>query len=192
MSTRNFYVENASRIFVIDCHSDFDYQDSMFIITEELSSKGWGPASECTNDRMYSGHIFATKSIKVAIGRCCVDVTVRAIVRSGYYQDANVDWDLLIDGESYYPDDIDVDAARDILEADYWYGDNIGFCKIQAKPLFRRLQAAIQAMTEELEEVYANLTNSYITVGVYSNGATIYAPYTSRTRLISAANGLAC
>lgn len=192
MSARNFYAENASRIFVIDCNSDIDYQDSMFILTEELSSKGCSPASECTNDRMYSGHIFATKSIKVAIGRCCVDVTVRAIVRSGYYQDANVDWDLLIDGENYNPDDVDADAARDILEADYWYGDNIGFCKIQAKPLFRRLWAAIQSMTKELEEVYDNLTNSYITVGVYSNGAAIYAPYTSRTRLISAANGLAC
>lgn len=192
MSARNFYAENASRIFVVDCNSDIDYLNSMFILTEQLSAKGWEPASECTNDRMYSGHVFATKSIEVTIGRCCVDVTVRAIVRSGYYQDANVDWDLLIDGENYNPDDVDADTARDILEADYWYGDNIGFCKIQAKPLFRRLWAAIQSMTKELEEVYDNLTNSYITVGVYSNGAAIYAPYTSRTRLISAANGLAC
>lgn len=190
MSTINFYKKNANHVFAIDCQSDFDFDDTMSLITDELFANGWEPDSKYTDDRVYSGHIFATKSTEVSVGRCRIDVTVRAIVRNGYYDGANLDWDLLIDGEDYNPDYIDVDAARDILKANYLYADNIGFCKMQAPNLCRRLQKSVNLLTHELEEVYANFTETLVVVGIFSNGAASYAPYTSRSRMISAVNGL--
>lgn len=91
MSAPNFYNANASKIFMISCDDEFSYQDTKDNVLDELESLGWEPIDQWDSERNYPGCIFSEKSKKASIGKFWVDVTVKAIIRSGYYANANLD-----------------------------------------------------------------------------------------------------
>ena len=64
--------------------------------------------------------------------------------------------------------------ALDSLESSYEYGDNPGFCKMQAKNLLKKVKRAIHELSDELEAVYSKYTDELVCVGRFSNGEAVY------------------
>lgn len=174
MSAPNFYNANASKIFMVSCDDEFSYDDAKDNVFYDLKSLGWNRIDKWDGERNYSGCMFSEKSKRVSIGKFWVDVTVRAIIRSGYFADANFDWDIEIDGTEYDLECYDESEALDSLESSYEYWDNPGFCKIQAKNLVKKVEKAVSELSEELESVYDKYTEKLIRIGIFSNGEAIY------------------
>lgn len=174
MSAPNFYNANASNIFMVSCEDDFSYQDTKDNVFYDLKNLGWNEIDEWDGERNYSGHLFAEKDKKVTIGDFYIYVTVRAIIRSGYFADANLDWDIEIEGTEYDLNCYDESDAIENLESSYEYGDNPGFCKMQAKNLVKKVDQAISELSEELESVYSKYTERLVRIALFSNGEAIY------------------
>ena len=171
MSTRNFYNKNASYIYMVKSEDEWSQYNICESVCERLKSKGWEPSGGY--DRKADGEIFAEKTVRVRIGRYCyVNVCMLAIIRSGYFADANLEWTLEIDGKSYDKGEYDEVEAYDTLLD--WFCPNTGFCKIQTKNLLRKINKAIDEMADELESVYEECSEPLVCIGVFSNGEALY------------------
>lgn len=174
MSAPNFYNANASNIFMVSCEDDFSYQDTKDNVSYELEELGWDSVRKYDGERNYPGCVFSEKTKKASIGKFWVDVTVRAIIRSGYFSDANLDWDIEIDGTEYDLECYNETEALEQLESSYEYSENPGFCKMQAKNLVKNVEKAVSELTEELESVYEKYSERLLCLGIFSNGEAIY------------------
>lgn len=177
MSTPNFRNVNASSIYAT--HNE-DYEDTFYNVMCDLKSRGWYPIKEYDSSSIYyDGSMFMQKDKEVSIGRFSMSVSVKAIIRNGYYDGCNFDWDIEIEGDSSY--DVsgeysfgEEDAAS--LIYDYQYGTyyTMGFCRMQAKNLVSKVKSAISELSEELERVYTCYTDQLVCVIIFSNGEAIY------------------
>lgn len=171
MSTRNFCNKNASRIYALKAEDEWCYYDVCESIRERLKSKSWEPSGGY--DRKADGERIAEKTVEIRIGRhFFVDVRMIAVIRSGYFADANLDWTLEIDGKSYDKGEYDDVEAYDTLMD--WFYPNTGFCKMQENNLQRKVNEAIGEMAYELESVYAECSEPLVCVGVFGNGEALY------------------
>lgn len=177
MSTPNFRNVNASRIYAT--HNE-DYKNAYYNVMSDLESCGWYPIKEYdSSNRYYGGRMFMQKDKEVSISRFSISVSVKAIIRNGYYDDSNFDWDIEIEGDGSY--DVsgeysfgEKDAAN--LIYDYQYGTyyTMGFCRMQARNLVNKVRCAISELSEELENVYASYTDQLVCVEIFSNGEAVY------------------
>lgn len=174
MSTPNFSNINASRIYAT--HNE-DYENVHYNVMSDLENRGWYPIKEYdSSNRYYGGRMFMQKDKEVSIGRFSISVSVKAIIRNGYYDDFNFDWDIEIEGDGSY--DVsgeysfgEEDAANLIYDCTYY---TMGFCRMQARNLVSKVRCAISELSEELEKVYACYTDQLVCVGIFSNGEAVY------------------
>lgn len=178
MSTPNFRNVNASRIYAT--HNE-DCEDTFNNIMCDLKSRGWHPLKKYDDISIfYDGNTFMRKDKEVSIGRFFILVSVVAIIRDGYYDGYNFDWDIEIEGDSFYKASGEYsfgeENAVDMLYNERRYGIyyTMGFCRMQAKNLVNKVRCAISELSEELEKVYATYTDQLVCVGIFSNGETIY------------------
>lgn len=178
MSTRNFIKGNAKYIYAIECYDNFELEDTEYNMLQELKKKGWDNGTDF--------NVFAEKSVSVSIGKFETEIMIKAFPRSGYYSKANFDWAVSIDGQEYAPDDFNEYEAADMLENSYEYCNNLGFCRIQAGNLEKRVKLAILSLSEELEEVYEKYTIPLVAVCIFSNGEAIYEKANSLRGMLNA------
>ena len=99
MGTSNFYNKNAKDIYAVlmneyenDEHvypDEWHCDDLIDNATYELESKGYDKVGEWNNDRNFSGKILAEKTIYKSFGDVEVGFTIKAILRTGYYNGSN-------------------------------------------------------------------------------------------------------
>lgn len=183
MATGNFYVKNANDVyaFAMEAEDCFDFDDSLDCIKEAgISKYGFeetsGSDGDYILDKSFGGKNFYNSGLTVNI-----DITI--IVRGGYYQGANLDFELEVMNDNYYPyklgdyeseDDLIDDMADEFVDyCDEVY--NYGLRKCFKKRYKAFLEDYIDKAIEYANNVLKNLCEEeYSIVGVFSNGETLY------------------
>jgi hypothetical protein len=173
MSTGNFYNKNASRIFAFEVEDDFDYEDTVGNILASLLDRDFSEETGYENGlRSFTGRYIASKCISKSFCGLSVDVTIKAICRSGYYSGANIDWELGYQFEETSEEKPEASDIAEILER--YYGVGAGMATIQGRNALRFIERAETQLVEELEAVLAEFTEPLVVVGRFSNGETLY------------------
>lgn len=177
MGTANFYTKNASKYFVVlmgwedEETGDYVYPDEFALsdlkdnLRWELSKLGYQTDEGGDSDGTY----IASKTVHKIYGDTEVGFTLRAVLRSGYYEGAVLDYELL-DYEGYESDDV-----SDYLY-NFEYQSNMpqGMQTIQRKYAESWSQRELQEQINKLEELFENWSSPYKKVAQFSNGETIY------------------
>lgn len=167
--TGNFYNKNATHIFAFgmdtedngddgEYNSDqhqIDYEDQISYIIEELSKiPGFSEGEyDFDDNRNFSGRSLGAISVNIS-NKNDTGVQIICVARSGYYEGANLDWELKFTG----PDGYDIDSPDDISQRSY----------------ATKLQRAADALVKKVEKVYARCTTPYGVSARFSNGETMY------------------
>lgn len=185
--TGNFYNKNANHIFAIGEGDDEDeiqmnYEDGKSAVIAGLSKIGFTDVSHKNespedDNRNFPGVILAYKRETKDFGGCDVSVEMEIVLRSGYHQGANVDWNLYYDfnGEgniderftsselaqkiAYYKDEESISDETTKLgdEAESW------------------LENTSDSMVSDAETVLEEATHPLTVSAKFSSGETHYA-----------------
>lgn len=177
MGTRNFAIENASNYFVVEDFEeeiDFDMwkEDIQFYLNDHgYESEDFIPQND---NRNFPSRVIASKTISKKIAENPIEVTIYAIVRSGYYAGACLDWSYQIETSSdRYLDEF---PHKDWIVGEYLdiYEFSKGFGIIQSKNVLNFIDKALEDFKKDIETHFKNLTTQYNCIGVASNGEAFY------------------
>lgn len=189
--TSNFYNRNASKVFAIeptylqdedgndtDEVSDWWYddfkEDLRWVLSEDIPDFDVYDKPEYNGDRNYSGSIIGHLERSVYIQDICVaTIHLKCIVRSGYYEGCNLDWEYevtLYNGNEFENELPDVGyisyAIQDVFEEEYL--DKL------SKQTQSELEQLFNKMVGELESVYERVSTPLRVVGGFSDGTCVY------------------
>lgn len=163
MGTANFYNKNASHTFVRELETEFDYDMFKEDIYHTFKHHNYHvfngknyrrPESDL---RSFPSIIVASKSKYKIYNDVELIITINVILRSGYYQHANLDWEL----------------AKELpVLSDYYY--NIGLAKIHEPYAELWAENAENELIEETEKIFKDLTEPYNVSARFSNGEAFY------------------
>lgn len=184
MSTPNFKVENASKIYAFGTNvyvtqedidegyreqdelGEFDWETTqenydcdLANAMYELIGKGWEKCKGYDGDRSYPGSYFAEKTGKFYYGNTLFEITIKAKAVSGYYEGATFDYDasLRVLPEHNYWYEYDLFGNYEFCK-DYVIDDNLlenlGLSKIHAKNVVKKVYDELQKLQDEAEEVF--------------------------------------
>lgn len=193
MGASNFYNKNASNVYavlmdyedvvfdengneteetqMVQCES-WDYEDLVDYVNELMDEQKLFKVSdrvEFGNNRNYEGTAIKSFVSYKTFGNVEVEVLLTAVIRSGYYEGANLDWEL-----NYYAGS----GYDDILDLTYEFesqNDNQGMAKIQCRNAEKWATKEGERMVEALEDIFTQISNPLQVVARFSNGETIYA-----------------
>ena len=177
MATGNFYNVNASKVYVIECETEFDYDDTVENVGYELVELGYDlDGSEAADSlRSFYSKIIAEKYDTVSYGDTEFTITLQAIVRAGYYAHANLDWRIVVNSpEGHEWIEQDVMLEQEVIESMEYCDYPSGLARIHAPYLISKVQDMAQAMIDEVEKVYEQYTTPVVSIGTASNGETFY------------------
>lgn len=194
MATSNFYNRNASKVFAVlmnyeqpvldenDQETDemetvvpdeWEYDDFIDNLQDALIEKEYCDRNHSDNERNYSGRVIAERYTDQSFHGMTVEVNIKAIIRSAYYEGANLDWeiDYIYDGYTFdeLPDEAEL---KEHLE---YYGANAGMATIQSRNAHIWMQRQAEALIAELEKVFEEHSQPLNVVARFSNGETMYA-----------------
>ena len=186
MATSNFITNNASRIFVIPIKEEFDFDDAAANVTASLIGIGHESTRESW-DR-YDGRYMTEKFMNDSVWnpengkRIEFDVHIKTCIRSGYYSDANLDWEIGYSLEGYGELDIqsvpDEDYIKELLDRNSYAvsGEtDSDIFDLLASMIRERIVRMMSSLVEETEnEFRQNSSASLRCVGRFSNGEAIY------------------
>jgi hypothetical protein len=166
MGTSNFYNKNSSKIYACEIEEDFNYQDLVKNLKFELQAQGFDPTNEFDNERNFSGQYIATKKIQFTNVNQLIYLTIKAVVRSGYYNGVNLDYDFEIVGEAVnsYNNDFEINQKDDL---DYQVAR--GF-----KTLFKKAKKTLEKKILKIEKIFGQNSQALKVGARFSNGETIY------------------
>ena len=187
MGTCNFTRGNARRVyavlmdyedFVLDedgneteetemrsCE-DWDIDDLIYYIEEKFAEHK-GKYSYSHNGEFDN---IGTLSIDKMFGDCSVEINLTALMHSGYYEGASLDWKMVI-----YVDGSTTDV--DSVEYDFKYCNsdmNGGMLKIQGSNAQKWVNKVSEEMIEIAEKVFTEVSMPLKVVATFSTGETIY------------------
>lgn len=144
MSTPNFNKKNASKYYAVELQDEYDYD----VLKENLHFEFQDTADFWENNG--EGKVVAQ------IVKCFNnwEITFNIIIRSGYYDGANLDWDVI------------VKDTRDYTE--YYYGD------YEEKELPQCVNNWITSKIKKVEKIFAQYSTPLVCKGIFSNGEAIY------------------
>lgn len=175
MGTSNFALKNASKYYANFPADEWDYEDTIDWAQERFKQLGWDSADEYEDYlRSFPGKIFAEKSVYVDYCGSEVEIKIKAIARSGYYEGFIFDYDFETRLTGWFEDKYDEPITPEIIIENMWI-DNPGLCKIHAKHFADKINAELQAMIDEAEKEFENLSDNKLKcVGIFSNGEAVY------------------
>lgn len=192
MGASNFYNRNAKNVYavlmdyedvvfdedgneteetqMVACES-WDYDNLVDYVTELMDEqKVFNSVDrvEFYNNRNYEATGIKSLVAYKTFGNVEVEVLLTAVVRSGYYEGANLDWDINYYAGSGYDDILDLTYE---FESQY---DNQGMAKIQKRNAEKWATKVGEQMIEELERIFTQVSKPLEVVARFSNGETIY------------------
>lgn len=213
MSTPNFY-SKAGAVYALDFSddageydadlADIAIEDVTTAVIEDLKAAGLSvtTADESDNERSYPGRVFAeVESDNIRDGVHC---EAGLIIRSGYYADANLDFEIKVfdqfSGE--YTDLEDLEdgtiaeacaVEKNLTVAQYnkyqkagrvsYYSESDHFNTIttdvtptnkQVAKIRKQIEKQHADLENTIREVYAKYTTPYRRVAMFSNGEAVY------------------
>ena len=186
MATSNFHKVNASQYYSVffeadeenEGFQDFWYDDQIENIRSFLKEKGFNLATYVEDPhelRSFPSRVIASISTYKTICNVEFNITMYAVVRSGYYDGFNLDWFYEVEIEG----DCDIDCIPDLeqlSETLSYYGDvSVGMGKIQAKNALKWLNKTVDSLIENTEDYFKEITTPLVITARFSNGETFYA-----------------
>lgn len=150
MATSNFHNVNATHIFAVQLEDEFDYDDLIMNLQCEFDSHN--DYSDCSKSDQHELRSFPSRTLGsfskcIQIGDDEAEVYVTPVIRSGYYEGCNLDWDV-----RYY-----VNGYEDEL--------------YESHP---RIQSLVYHYVDFIENVYSQYSQPLGVTARFSNGETIY------------------
>ena len=172
MATSNFHNVNASAIFAVQLEDEWAYDDLVENLTSELSNNpDYVDYGKTDKHELRSFPSRSLGSIRKyhEYKDFYVEVCVTPVIRSGYYDGVNLDWnvDYSINGDSY-----DIDE----LENGIGYNTALPISKIKAYSLLaeKKAEKLKNEIVEKVESIFSDYSDRYGVTAVFSNGETIY------------------
>ena len=181
MATGNFYNNNARNIYAVyqeNEYDDFIYDDVKENISSDLetytknSKACLGYANKYYSDASLIDIIELTDEV----AGVPFTVSIEILMRSGYYEGANLDYEINYNIESVEFDDISEAFQAYIDVATYDFDMSKGLATIQAKNASNRLEAMSDKLVENVEKILKeNCTHILQVSARFSNGETWYS-----------------
>ena len=174
MATSNFHNVNASAIFAVRLEDEWAYDDLVENLTSELNNDAnyvdYGKTDK-HELRSFPSRTLGSIRKYHQYKDFYVEVCVTPVIRSGYYEGVNLDWnvDYLINGECSYDE-----PNFEVADVE-WYGKISKSKAIQyAKLADKKAEKIKNEIVEQLESLYNDYSEKYGVTAVFSNGETIY------------------
>ena len=174
MATSNFHNVNASAIFAVHLENEYDYDDLVDNLKSELNNDSdyvdFGK-SDKHELRSFPSRTLGSIRKYAQYKDFYLEVCVTPVIRSGYYDGVNLDWnvDQNINGEAEY------DEPNFHIEDIAWYAKLPKSKAIKyAKLAEKKAEKIKNEIVEQLESIYNNYSDRYGVTAVFSNGETIY------------------
>lgn len=102
-----------------------------------------------------------------------IQVSITCLSRSGYYDGANMDWEIgnICIGNGSWDE---VPDPLDIAHELQYMGKGSGIAKIQSRNIEKWVERTVDELVKLIEDVYEQFTDPLIRVATFSNGETIY------------------
>jgi hypothetical protein len=174
MATSNFHNENASAIFAVQLEHEFDYDDLVDNLKSELNNDpdyvDFGKADK-NELRSFPSRTLGSIRKYVQYKDFYVEVCVTPVIRSGYYDGVNLDWnvDYLINGDAQYDN-------TDFYIDDIAHYGSMSKSKATkyAKLAEKKAEKVKNQIVEKIESIFSDYSEKYGVTAVFSNGETIY------------------
>ena len=194
MGTNNFY-SNAKTIFAVlmdyedevfdengeptgetemrSC-DEWDYQDLKDYAIElmEQSKFSYSDSGNFSNNRNFEGTLLGSLNVDKYFGDILIEVRINAVIRSGYYEGANLDYEV-----EYYAGSGSGEWEEDI-NFNYGFENHSNMSRglqvIQTKNAEKWAEKITEELEEELERIFTQLSTPYNKVGQFSNGEAVY------------------
>jgi hypothetical protein len=172
MATSNFHNVNASAIFAVQLEDEWSYDDLVENLKSQLNNDpnyvDYGK-SDPNELRSFPSRSLGSIRKYHEYKDFYVEVCVTPVIRSGYYDGVNLDWnvDYSINGDSY-----DIDE----LENGIGYNTALPISKIKAYSLLaeKKAEKLKNEIVEKVESIFSDYSDRYGVTAVFSNGETIY------------------
>ena len=189
MGTSNFYKVNADKYYAVHMnddegnYTDIDFEAETERIDEELKSRGYENVcrhwERRSDDAQVLGQLFVSEPDDLFM----VEATV--LLRAGYYEGANLDWEISIVPPLYWEDfsefqDMNLKEQRDMVYNELLVASDRGY--IDRKYL-KQYEQITYALSETIENVIEKLHRDFgqiaehtlIRTATFSNGNSIYS-----------------
>lgn len=151
----------------------WQYEEGIEYMKERLAeSKFYSDGGKDDNDRNFHGRSMGYLGKEKLYGDVRIEVRIQLMLRSGYYEGANLDYndaEIRIDG--YDAGDIsDVSEGFDYASSNL----NAGLRKILAAKAAKWAEASLEEIVQEAERLFTELTTPLVVTARFSNGETWY------------------
>jgi len=174
MATSNFHNENASAIFAVQLEHEFDYDDLVENLKSELNNDpdyvDYGKTDK-HELRSFPSRTLGSIRKYAQYKDFYVEVCVTPVIRSGYYDGVNLDWnvDYLINGDASY------DSPEFYIDDIAHYGSmSKSKATKYAKLAEKKAEKVKNQIVEKVESIFSDYSEKYGVTAVFSNGETIY------------------
>jgi hypothetical protein len=174
MATSNFHNENASAIFAVQLEHEFDYDDLVDNLKSELNNDpdyvDYGKTDK-HELRSFPSRTLGSIRKYAQYKDFYVEVCVTPVIRSGYYDGVNLDWnvDYLINGDASY------DSPEFYIDDIAHYGSmSKSKATKYAKLAEKKAEKVKNQIVEKVESIFSDYSEKYGVTAVFSNGETIY------------------
>ena len=190
--TSNFYVKNATFIYAIEPptpeEDEFFWDWLEMDLKEQLRKIGFKPETD-EKESWVDDHtkILATKTFWDKTGT--YSYQIQAVIRSGYYRGANLDYELIFkDCEGVEDEGLSWECIKETLDCEESDKPHTR----QARRIEKELDTALNKDLNQLERIYWDNSIPLIHVSTFSNGEAVYKPakqfYTIKNTRITAKN----
>ena len=191
MATNNFYNENARAIYAVsdEEYEFFDYEAIIKKLEKELNKREYSVVNEDYSDvtslRSYPATVFGSlsfdKMIEVKNFECSIDVTIELVIRDGYYEGANLDYNILCyyNGENigdYNELEEFVMNEFDFIKDDFDDDEDEYQAREDLDNQLYEVYNLLEEARDKIEEVYKEFTECYNKIGQFSDGSALYEP----------------
>jgi len=174
MATSNFHNVNASAIFAVQLEHEFDYDDLVENLKSELNNDpdyvDYGKTDK-HELRSFPSRTLGSIRKYAQYKDFYVEVCVTPVIRSGYYDGVNLDWnvDYLINGDTQY------DNTDFYIDDIAHYGSMSKSKAVKyAKLAEKKAEKVKNQIVEKVESIFSDYSEKYGVTAVFSNGETIY------------------
>lgn len=177
MATGNFMNKNASRIFAVELNNEWDHKDETDYAKsrikdntpkecEYFEDSGWD------GERNFGGHYLGYYTASRTYNCMEINITIKAIARSGYYSGMNYDYEIEceVGGKIYNC----VPGVCDITGDFTWNADNGGLAKVHARYASDWIDNMERKMTDAMEKAFSESSTPLIVAARFSNGEEWY------------------
>lgn len=152
-----------------------DFKDNIRTLAQEKHPLLYTELSGCDNSSNFTGHeLFELSKSRVFMG-VDLEVMVIAVMRSGYYEGACLDWEtkLYLAGNEYH--NYANDYENIVSDLTYYGDNNIGLARSNAPRVVEWFESTKDELTKLMDDFFCEVTDYKLNrVCTFSNGETIY------------------